>query len=65
MSEYLWGKPANSQKHHIFAGAMSLCRKWMYGGADDPVESKVIDPQSRDCKACVKIFNKTRRVNAS
>lgn len=57
---YCWGCPANSPRLHIFHDGRSLCMKWLYGGADQPVKDGVIVPQGDDCKECVRKLNKLR-----
>jgi hypothetical protein len=65
-------QPDQSRKFHIFpkpekAGmSRSLCGKWMMGFADDPDkkvdESKELIQTHEDCTACVREFNKLRRL---
>lgn len=56
-----WGWPANSKKPHYFAGAMSLCRRWMFSGRLDPDTPK---HGPEDCAVCVKALANLQRCPA-
>ena len=53
MSKLGWGCPGASRKAHIFDGATSLCRGWLYTGKLDPFVASD-KPGPDDCKACWK-----------
>lgn len=55
---YCWGKPSSSKSFHIFHDMRSLCMKWMYSSADQPVQDGIQVANSGDCKACVNVLNK-------
>jgi hypothetical protein len=46
-----------SRKWHYFDGAISLCRKWMYGGELDDTK----DDHPENCAACRKLITAHRR----
>lgn len=58
-----WGKPLSSKKHHIFREGRSLCLKWLYSGADQPVKPGEQTAGPGDCKVCVRCYNRANDAN--
>lgn len=57
-----WGWPTNSRKAHYFMGdTISVCRKWMYGGA---LESETGKRSPDDCARCVEAVANLQRCPA-
>lgn len=54
-----WGSPGASRKAHYFIEYRSLCRKWMYMGDIEDVDTKSKD----DCTECTRRLAKLRAAN--
>lgn len=53
MADIGWGWPLASRKAHVFEGAKSLCRGWLYTGKLDTFVASD-KPGPDDCRVCWK-----------
>jgi hypothetical protein len=50
-----WGFPGAARKAHYFRGAISICRRWFYGGRLEPETGK---RSPNDCVQCRRLLDK-------
>lgn len=61
LPRYLWGKPANAKRYHVFQNGLALCGSWlMIPDSIQPVSTvrgELIYVAKRDCLKCVTAYN--------